>query len=109
MWTTPTLHLLANGLFIAKRAWLVKHLALQVARQILLGYPVVAVGMGIEIPASVPKTLGIAARVLEVRRHLALALLLDHLQRVKEGKDGIGLGRCGQIQSRLGQRETPLG
>src|SRR5262245_8831405 len=75
---TPTHHLLANSLLVAERAWLVKDFPLQVRREVLLGHPVVTVGMRIEIPGTVPKTLSIATRILEVRRHLALALLLHH-------------------------------
>src|SRR5687768_2038673 len=75
---TSTYHLLANALLIAEPARLVKDFPLQVARQVLLCHPVVAIGVGIEIAGPVPKTFGIATCILEMRWYLALALLLHH-------------------------------
>src|SRR4029450_6733337 len=71
---TPTHYLLTNALLIAEPAWLVKDFTLQVRREVLLCHPVVTVGVRIEIPGTMPKSLGIATRILKMRRHLALAL-----------------------------------
>src|SRR5690606_34088784 len=52
---SPPRHLVANLSLIALVGGLVKKLALQGFRQVLLRYPMVAVGVGVEVALAVPE------------------------------------------------------
>ena len=88
---------------------LVEDATLEIGRQVLLGDPVVAVGVRVEVPFPVTESLAVAIGVLEVVGNLVFALLLDRGQGVEEGHGGVALGSRRQVQRRLRQGKAAFG
>ena len=99
----------ARFFFSALVRRLVEDAALQTGGQVLLGHPVLAVSVGVEIAGAVAKALAVAAGVFEVSGHLAFAFFFHDRQRVEKGHSRVALGRGGQVQGGVGQWKTPLG
>ena len=70
-------HLVADAALVALVAGLVEHPPLKSLGQVLLGHPVVAIGVGIEVALAMAKALAVAAAILEVAGHIALPFLFD--------------------------------
>ena len=85
---------------------LVEDAPLQIGGQVLLGDPVVAVGVRVEVPLPVAESLAVAVGVLEMVGDLVFALLLDRPEGVEEGHGGVALGSGRQVQRRLCQGEA---
>ena len=77
--------------------------------QVLLGDPVVAIGVRVEIALAVAKAFVVAVAVLEMIGHAAVRLRAHLLQRIEEGKGGVGLLGRGQIERGRGQVEAAFG
>src|SRR5208337_1672965 len=92
----------------AEGARLVEYAAAKGIGQVLLGYPVVAVGVGVEIALAVAEALGVPVRVLEGGRNVG-GLRLDRGQRVEIAEGGVGLGRSGEVEGRVSEMVLPLG
>ncbi len=98
----PSGHLGANARFVALVGRLVKDLALERRGQILLGHPVIAIGVGIEIALPVAKAFLVPVGVAQVIGHATVTFRLDHAQRIEQGKGRVGFRRGGQVEGRLG-------
>src|SRR6056297_1097289 len=88
---------------------MVEYFALKTRRQILLGNPVVAVGMGVKVALSVAKTLRIAAGIFQMVRYLLCSFALYFGQGVEKTQAGIAFGCTCQIHRSMGQMVTTLG
>ena len=67
-------YLVAYLFFVAGVSGSIKHSANQLVGQILLRNPVVAVGMGIQVPLAVTERFSIAVCIFQMVRHLGLFL-----------------------------------
>ena len=101
--------LVAQGTFAALVRRLVEQAPVEAVGQVLLGHPVVAVGVGIEVAGAVAEALRVPVGVLQRVRDLAVALGLDRGQGVEEGEGGVALRRRGQVEGGLGEVEPALG
>ena len=81
---------------------LVEGPALEALRQVLLGDPVLAVGVGIEIASAVAEAFGVAAGVLKVVGYFLLLFFFDRFQRVEKGQGRVALGRGRQVERGMG-------
>ncbi|OQA41426.1 MAG: hypothetical protein BWY50_01808 [Spirochaetes bacterium ADurb.Bin315] len=102
----PPLDLGCDCRLVPLIARIVKDLPLQGCRQILLGDPVTAVGVRVEISFTVPEPLGVAAVVAEVVRNFALSFLGDFFQRVEEPHRRVGLFRGCKVEGGLSEVEA---
>ena len=71
---------------------LIKLVPLQVIGQILLRYPMITVGMGIEIPFPVPQRIPIPTRILQGVGHLPMNLFFHRLKSREKTHRGIRFG-----------------
>ena len=98
----PGQHLLPDGILIALGAGIIEDTTVQGIGQILLGYPMVGVGVGIEVACPVAKALGIPVAILEVVGYLGI-LPLHGGQGIEEGKGAVGFGGGGKVEGGVGQ------
>ena len=104
-----TLYFLLDVFLIPLIARLVKHLALESGRKVLLGYPVVLIGVRIQVSLPMTETFCIAACIAQVVWHLVLSLLFNTFEGVEEGQGGIAFLGCSQIEGGMGKMESPFG
>ena len=96
------LEALAQGPLPAQVAWLPKHLALEACGQVLLGHPVLGVGMGVAVAGAIAKGLAIAVPIAQVGRHLLLVGRFDAFEGIKKSQQAVALFGAGEIQRCLG-------
>ena len=104
----PLLQALAPLALPAQAARLPEDLTLKCARQILLGYPVLGVGMGVAVAHPIAKGLAIAVGVAQVGGHLLTVGAAHAFEGIEETQHAVALLRSRQVESCLGQRVKPL-
>jgi hypothetical protein len=68
---------LGNLMFVPLITGLVEYFSLERRGQILLGYPMITVGVWIEIPLAVPKAFAVPAAIPKMGGDLRFSLILD--------------------------------
>ena len=99
---------IADVVLVALVRRFIEYATVQTVWQVLLGDPMVAVGMWIEVVGPVTQALGITAGVLQVVGNLTVPFGLDGGQGVEESEGGVAFWRRRQIECGLGQVKAAL-
>ena len=101
-------HVFLDSGFVALLSGLIEHLAQQVVGQVLLGDPMVPIGVGIQVTPTVAEILRIATGVFQMAGHFPFLLFLHGANGVEEGKGTVALGSGGQVETSLCQVKPPF-
>ena len=85
-----------------------EHLPLQAGGQVLLGHPVLGVGVGVAVPHPIAEGLAVAVGIAQVGRHRLAAAGLHGFEGIEEPQEAVALFGAGQVEGRLGQGVKPL-
>ena len=98
-----------DGFFVALFAGLVEDAALKPRRQVLLGDPVIVVGVGVEVACAMAEALAVSAVVSQGIGDFGFAFFFNGGEGIEEAHDAVGFGAGGEVKGGLGEGVATFG